>query len=115
MSVQRVKRVNAEQFEQVVLETGHSFIVVDFSADWCRPCKKLEPKFRALADEYSSFTFLNIDADESSDLMDKYDVESVPTFMIFKRGEFTPMKTLTGGQFKKLEDILKKLPITSSL
>jgi thioredoxin 1 len=62
-------------------------VIVDFYADWCGPCKKYAPHFESLALEYTQMTFVKVDADEFDEIMQKYDVASLPTTLVLKNGK----------------------------
>ena len=47
-------------------------VVIDFYAQWCRPCKVLAPKYEAIAEEYSDIKCYKVDIDESTDIMEYY-------------------------------------------
>lgn len=59
-------------------------VVMDFGASWCGPCRRFAPTFEAWSKKYSSenVKFVKIDADTHRDLLQKYDVSSLPTVVI---------------------------------
>lgn len=63
-------------------------VFVDFYADWCGPCKAMDPVLKEvskLASDKARFIKINIDKNENA--ARKYNVQAVPTFMIFKKGQ----------------------------
>ncbi|GAP22047.1 thioredoxin [Leptolinea tardivitalis] len=63
-------------------------VILDFSANWCSPCKRLAPILESLAEEWSGkASFFSVDADTNSDLVMQFGVMSLPTLVIFKRGK----------------------------
>nr|WP_315399937.1 thioredoxin family protein [uncultured Duganella sp.] len=63
-------------------------VIVDFTADWCGPCKSLKPILRDLANEYADeVEFLAVDADTNPELCKQYQVRSLPTLFFFQDGE----------------------------
>ncbi|MBI5355089.1 MAG: thioredoxin [Candidatus Aenigmarchaeota archaeon] len=78
--------------------------VVDFYADWCGPCKSMEPALEKLAEEYDGkikFTKINVDFEQG--LAMAYDVQGIPNLTVFKGGK--PVKQIVGARGK---DDLKK-------
>ena len=74
-------------FDSDVLKSSEP-VLVDFTATWCGPCKKLSPIVEALADEFAGKVRVGkCDIDEALGVAAKYGVRSVPTVMIFKNGE----------------------------
>ena len=62
-------------------------VFVDFYADWCGPCKAMDPVLKevsGLAKDKARFIKINIDKNEKA--ARKYNVQAVPTFMIFRHG-----------------------------
>lgn len=57
-----------------------------FTADWCQPCKKIKPIVEELSREQTSVHFQLIDVDDNNDLVKKFNVMSVPTFILFEDG-----------------------------
>lgn len=64
--------------------------VVDFSATWCGPCKKLKPYFKQMENVYAGEAiFRTIDIDEHPELANAHNVEGVPTVIIFSDSTMT--------------------------
>lgn len=71
----------------------YAFVLLYFGASWCKPCKTLEPSFNKLSVEYgaprrSTTIFLKIDIndDNTSELVHLYKVTSIPTTLSFRNG-----------------------------
>lgn len=79
-----MKKLNSNEFRQEV-ENGKGLTLVDFSATWCGPCKMQGPILEELASEVD-YQIYNIDVDESEDIAGQYNVNAVPSLMIFKDG-----------------------------
>ena len=63
-------------------------VIVDFHAVWCGPCKTQAPILKQIADELGDqVRIIKIDVDQNQPLAVKYQIQSVPTLMIFKNGE----------------------------
>src|SRR5262245_143085 len=76
-----------QSFESEVLSST-SPVLVDFSAVWCGPCKKLEPVVHEIAAEYGArLKVVKVDVDSSPSTAAKFGVLSVPTLMLFRGGQ----------------------------
>jgi len=63
-------------------------VVVDFHAEWCGPCKMQSPILKEIAAELGEkVKIIKIDVDRNQEIAFKYNVQGVPTLMIFKSGE----------------------------
>lgn len=75
-----------ETFHDII--KGEQPVLVDFFATWCAPCRTFAPTVETVAKEYAGkLRVLKIDIDKNPDLARQYQIQSVPTLMIFKNGE----------------------------
>ncbi|WSQ32267.1 thioredoxin [Streptomyces sp. NBC_01527] len=88
-------------------------VLVEFTADWCGPCRQLAPVLSAIAaEEAGRIKIVQIDVDANPDITSRYAVLSMPTLMVFRSGE--PVKSMVGARPKRrlqqeLEDVLEKV------
>lgn len=88
-----------QNFESEVLKS-EQVAVVDFWAPWCGPCKIVSPTIDELAVEYMAKVKVGkLNVDENPQAAEKYGVMSIPSVLIFKKGQ--PVKTLVGAQGKE--------------
>ena len=74
-------------FEEEVLNSPLP-VLVDFYADWCNPCKMMAPTVAKLAEAYEGKVKIGkINVDEQAALAAKYKVMSIPTLIVFQKGE----------------------------
>ena len=86
--------IDDSQFDQTVLQS-ETPVLVDFWAPWCRPCLMVAPILDELAKEYSGrITFARMDVDQNSKTAARYQIMSIPTLLIFKKGE--PIANIVG-------------------
>lgn len=70
------------------VEGAGELVLVDFGADWCGPCRMMEPTVHALAAEYAGrVKVATVNADANIQTVTKYNVRSLPTFLLFKGGQ----------------------------
>lgn len=95
-------------FDQEVLKSPQP-VLVDFYATWCGPCQIQTPIIEELALEYQNKVKVGmVDVDQNQVLADKYQVSSIPTLIIFNKGQ--EIDRLMGLQRKPvLKEILDKL------
>ena len=85
-----VKKISKNEFEQV---KNDEIAVIDFSAEWCGPCKMLAPVMEEVSEEFGdSVSFYNIDVDENMDIAQMYKIVSIPALILLKKGENVDMQ-----------------------
>jgi thioredoxin 1 len=63
-------------------------LLLDFGADWCEPCKALEPVVAQLANDFAGrVRVLQVDLDESPDVTSRFSVMSIPTLLFIRDGQ----------------------------
>lgn len=95
-----VKQLTDANFKDEVLGSQQP-VLVDFSAEWCGPCKMLAPVLDEVAAEYQGRVVVGkLDVDANEQAAQRYKVRSVPTLLLFKNGQIvaTQMGALTKAQ-----------------
>lgn len=98
-----------DNFEQEVINSEQP-VLVDFWAEWCGPCKMLEPVVEELADDYEGRAKIGkLDVDANSKVAMEYNIRSIPSLLFFNDGEVAdqvvgvvPKKKLS----KKLDELV---------
>ncbi|MDD3045027.1 MAG: thioredoxin [Candidatus Delongbacteria bacterium] len=79
--------VNDADFEKEVVKSDIP-VLVDCWAEWCGPCRMVGPTIDKLADEYKGkFKITKLNVDDNRVTGSKYNIQSIPTMMIFVNGE----------------------------
>ena len=95
---------------------SYKYIVVDFYATWCGPCKKMAPQLEKMSESYKNVLFLKVDVDgDAGTVAEKYGVSSLPTFMFFDAGSDKPsQQSVIGADPKRLEQTVKNMSSKAS-
>jgi thioredoxin 1 len=78
-----IKSIN--DFNEVLLK--NKYVVVDFFAKWCGPCKRIAPYFEDLSHKYKDIYFCKVDIDVADDVASLCEITSMPTFLFYKNRE----------------------------
>ena len=78
--------VTGKNFESEVLQSDVP-VLVDFWASWCGPCKILLPIIEELSNEATDFKVGKVNTDEEQELAARFQIMTIPTFLVFKNGE----------------------------
>ncbi|MFG2541708.1 thioredoxin family protein [Streptomyces sp. NPDC048594] len=75
-------------------------VLVEFTADWCPPCRQMAPVLSAVAEEEGDrLRVVQLNVDRNPATTNAYKVLSMPTFMVFRGGE--PLKSMVGSRPKR--------------
>ena len=83
--VQKVSNLTKENFYESINQD--KLVLVDFYADWCGPCQMLSPIVDEVAGELTDVSFFRLDTDVEEDIALEYQIEYLPTLILFKNGE----------------------------
>jgi thioredoxin 1 len=101
-----VQEVSDSSFDGDILKSDKP-VLVDFWAPWCGPCRSVAPIVEDLATQYKDkIKVAKVNVDESSQVAMKYQVTSIPTFILFKGGEVADrvLGALPRSEFVKFID-----------
>ncbi len=76
--------LNDSNFDQIV--SAENPTLVDFWAEWCGPCKSMHPVFESLSKNYPNVKFARVNVDNNQNISMRFNVQSIPTFIMFKAG-----------------------------
>lgn len=82
-------QINESSFKSEVLESTLP-VLVDFWATWCGPCQRMGPLVEQISDEQAGkLKVCKVNVDENPELAEKYEVMSIPNFLVFKDGKLS--------------------------
>jgi rhodanese-related sulfurtransferase len=83
---QQVPQMDMNQY-QGILQSAE-VVLIDFGAEWCPPCKKMEPLVNLLKKDYENKVLIQpVDGGVHTDVMNTLNVEALPTFILYKKGQ----------------------------
>jgi len=97
-----MQELSEDNLQSIINE--HPFVVVQYSATWCGNCRIMKPKFKKIASEMSDASFVIVDAEKFPESRKLATVDNLPTFAIFKSGQF--VKQTQTNKFDVLKDLV---------
>jgi rhodanese-related sulfurtransferase len=82
--VESVPQMTLAQYQQQMMDK--EYVLVDFGADWCPPCRKMEPDINQFLSTHPNITLVKIDAGIHTNLMKQLNVSGIPTLLLVKKG-----------------------------
>lgn len=99
-----VNKINELEFDEKI--NVDKKVIVDCYADWCGPCRMYGPVVEEVSKELTEYDFYKLNVDEASEISRRYGVMSIPTTLIFEKGELKDQ--LVGFRNKdELIDVIK--------
>lgn len=80
-----VKQMTLNDYQQQI--AGKEYVLVDFGAEWCPPCRKMEPIVNEFLARHKEISFFKIDGGIHTDIMKQLNAEGLPTFILLKNGQ----------------------------
>ena len=82
----QLNTLNMDRFKELIQSPKP--VLVDFYAEWCGPCQIMKPRLLDVAERIGeNAKVVEIDVDREKEIAERYRIQSVPTFIIFKNGE----------------------------
>ena len=104
-----IRPVDAAQFDEAIGSSDRA-VLVDVWADWCPPCKTLEPELEAVAEELVEVLEVrSLDQDAYPDVGRRYGVMSLPTMLVFRDGELVERLVGARGRARLREELAQLL------
>lgn len=77
-----VVELTKDNFEQVV--TDNPFVIVDFWAPWCGPCRSFAPTYEKVSEDHPDVVFAKVNTEDEQEIAAHFQIRSIPTLMIFR-------------------------------
>jgi len=77
-----VVELTKDNFEEIV--TNNEFVIVDFWAPWCGPCRSFAPTYEKVSEDHPDVVFAKVNTEDEQEIAGHFQIRSIPTLMIFR-------------------------------
>ncbi|MCM8856615.1 MAG: thioredoxin [Candidatus Thiodiazotropha sp.] len=77
-----VVELTKDNFESTITDNG--FVIIDFWAPWCGPCRSFAPTYESVSEDHPNVVFGKVNTEDEQELAMHFQVRSIPTLMIFR-------------------------------
>jgi len=107
-----VVSLTRDTFEETV--TNNDFVIVDFWAPWCGPCRSFAPTYEKVSTTFPDIVFAKVNTEEEQEIAAHFRIRSIPTLMIFREKViiFSQAGALPESAFRQLVEKAKELDMT---
>jgi len=97
-----VVELNKDNFEDTI--NNNSFVIIDFWAPWCGPCKSFAPTYEKVSEDFPDVVFSKINTEDEQEIAAHFQIRSIPTLMIFRDQIiiYSEAGALPEGSFRQL-------------
>jgi len=97
-----VLELNKDNFEDTI--NNNSFVIIDFWAPWCGPCKSFAPTYEKVSEDFPDVVFSKLNTEDEQEIAAHFQIRSIPTLMIFRDQIiiYSEAGALPEGSFRQL-------------
>jgi len=97
-----VVELTKDDFEKTIVE--NEFVIVDFWATWCGPCRSFAPVYEKVSEDHPDKVFAKVNTEQEQEIAAHFQIRSIPTLMIFRDQViiFSQAGALPEGMFREL-------------
>ncbi|MCK5400943.1 MAG: thioredoxin family protein [Flavobacteriaceae bacterium] len=100
-----ITEIEQDNLQEIV--NNNETVIVQFSATWCGNCRIMKPKFKKLASENETISFVMVDAEKFPESRKMATVDNLPTFATYKNGSF--INQVQTNKFDVLKELVNEV------
>ena len=94
------------KFIECVADENNGYVLVDFFAEWCGPCKRFSPTLQRLSTEWTDVKFYKVDVEILTNVSEEEKITAMPTFVLYFNGR--EVGRVSGANEEKVVNLLSK-------